>query len=113
MIDIKLIRDNPDIVRENIKKKFQDAKLPLVDEVIDLDNKNRAAITEVEALRAKRTTLSKQVGVLMGQGRKDGGCEWDIKDGGNYISLSILLSIVLTFGTMLVFHKLQKRKQLK
>ena len=71
MIDIKLIRDNPDIVRENIKKKFQDAKLPLVDEVIDLDKKNRAAITEVEALRAKRTTLSKQVGVLMGQGKKD------------------------------------------
>ena len=71
MIDIKLIRENPDIVRENIKKKFQDTKLPLVDEVIDLDKKNRAAITEVEALRAKRTNLSKQIGVLMGQGKKD------------------------------------------
>ena len=51
--------------------------------------------------------------IRVGQGRQDGGCEWDIKDGGNYISLSILLSIVLTFGTMLMFHKLQKRKQLK
>ena len=69
MIDIKLIRDNPDIVRENIKKKFQDNKLPLVDEVLDLDKKNRAAITQVEALRAKRTTLSKQIGALMSAGK--------------------------------------------
>ena len=71
MIDIKLIRDNPDLVKENIKKKFQDQKLVLVDEVIDLDKKNRAAITEVESLRAKRTSLSKQIGALMGQGKKD------------------------------------------
>ena len=71
MIDIKLIRENPDLVKENIKKKFQDNKLVLVDEVIDLDKKNRAAITEVESLRAKRTTLSKQIGALMGQGKKD------------------------------------------
>ena len=71
MIDIKLIRENPDLVKENIKKKFQDEKLPLVDEVIDLDKKNRAAITEVESLRAKRTSLSKQIGALMGQGKKD------------------------------------------
>ncbi|MBP5344091.1 MAG: serine--tRNA ligase [Alphaproteobacteria bacterium] len=71
MIDIKLIRENPDIVRENIKKKFQEAKLPLVDEVRELDKQNRAAITQVEALRAKRTTLSKQIGALMGQGKKD------------------------------------------
>ena len=71
MIDIKLIRENPDLVKENIKKKFQDQKLVLVDEVIDLDKKNRAAITEVESLRAKRTSLSKQIGALMGQGKKD------------------------------------------
>ena len=71
MIDIKLIRENPDLVKENIKKKFQDSKLILVDEVIDLDKRNRSAITEVEALRAKRTNLSKQIGVLMGQGKKD------------------------------------------
>ena len=71
MIDIKLIRENPDLVKENIKKKFQDQKLVLVDEVLDLDKKNRAAITEVEALRAKRTSLSKQIGALMGQGKKD------------------------------------------
>ena len=71
MIDIKLIRENPELVKENIKKKFQDSKLTLVDEVIELDQKNRSAITEVEALRAKRTNLSKQIGALMRQGKKD------------------------------------------
>ncbi|MBO4667965.1 MAG: serine--tRNA ligase, partial [Bacilli bacterium] len=71
MLDIKFVRENSDIVKENIKKKFQDSKLILVDEVIDLDKRNRSAITEVEALRAKRTNLSKQIGVLMGQGKKD------------------------------------------
>ena len=71
MLDIRFIRENPDIVRENIKKKFQDAKLPLVDEVLDLDAKNRAAITEASELRASRNTLSKQIGMLMGQAKKD------------------------------------------
>ena len=71
MIDIKLLRENPELVKENIKKKFQDKKLVLVDEVLDLDKKNRAAITEVESLRAQRTKLSKQIGALMGQGKKD------------------------------------------
>ncbi len=71
MLDIKLVRENPELVKENIKKKFQDSKLALVDEVIDLDKKNRSAITEVEALRAKRTNLSKQIGALMGQGKKE------------------------------------------
>ena len=71
MLDIKLIRENPELVKENIKKKFQDQKLVLVDEVIDLDKKNRAAITEVEGLRAERTKISKQIGVLMGQGKKE------------------------------------------
>ena len=71
MLDIKLIRENPELVKENIKKKFQDSKLALVDEVIDLDKKNRSAITEIEALRAKRTNLSKQIGALMGQGKKE------------------------------------------
>ena len=71
MIDIKLIRENPELVKENIKKKFQESKLVLVDEVIDLDKKNRSAITEIEALRAKRTNLSKQIGALMGQGKKE------------------------------------------
>ncbi|MDD3668718.1 MAG: serine--tRNA ligase [Alphaproteobacteria bacterium] len=71
MIDIKLIRDNPDLVKENIRKKFQDAKCALVDEVLDLDKKNRAAITEVETLRAKRTSLSKDIGALMSKGQKD------------------------------------------
>ncbi len=71
MIDMKLIRENPDLVRENIKKKFQDEKLPLVDEVLDLDAKNRAAISEANDLRASRNALSKQVGMLMGQAKKD------------------------------------------
>ena len=71
MIDIRLIRDNPDLVRENIRKKFQDAKLPLVDEVIELDKANRAAINEASNLRAERNSLSKKIGMLMGQAKKD------------------------------------------
>ena len=71
MLDIKFIRENPEIVKENIRKKFQEAKLPLVDEVIALDTENRNAMNEAQALRAERNTLSKQVGVLMGQAKKN------------------------------------------
>ena len=71
MLDIKFVRENHELVKENIKKKFQDAKLPLVDEVIELDAKQRAAITEASELRAERNKLSKQVGALMGQAKKD------------------------------------------
>ena len=71
MLDIKFVRENPDLVKENIKKKFQDQKIPLVDEVISFDRQNRAAITEVESLRARRTTLSKQIGALMAKGEKE------------------------------------------
>ena len=71
MLDIKFVRENPEIVKENIKKKFQDAKLPMVDEVLDLDVKYRAALTEANDLRASRNALSKQVGMLMGQAKKD------------------------------------------
>ena len=71
MLDIRFIRENPDVVKENIKKKFQDAKLPLVDQVLELDEKNRAAMTEANELRSARNTLSKQVGMLMGQAKKD------------------------------------------
>ncbi len=71
MLDIKFVRENPDMVKENIKKKFQDEKLPLVDEVIDLDVKYRAAMTEANELRASRNALSKKVGQLMGQAKKD------------------------------------------
>ena len=71
MLDIKFVRENPDIVKQNIKNKFQDEKLPLVDEVIELDKKNRAIKQEVEALRANRNKLSKQIGGLMAQGKKD------------------------------------------
>ena len=71
MLDIRFVRENHEIFKENIKKKFQDAKLPLVDEVLELDEKNRAAITEASELRASRNTLSKQIGMLMGQAKKD------------------------------------------
>lgn len=71
MIDIKFLRENPDAVRENIKKKFQEAKLPLVDKVLELDARNRQTINEAQALRAERNALSKQVGMLMGQAKKD------------------------------------------
>ena len=71
MIDINLIRTNPDLVKENIKKKFQDAKLPLVDEVIDLDKKNREAIQRADYLRSERNRISKLIGQLMGKGQKE------------------------------------------
>ena len=71
MLDIKLLRTEPDIVRENIKKKFQDEKLPLVDEVIELDKEYRDAKQKAEALRNKRNVVSKEIGMLMGQGKKD------------------------------------------
>ncbi len=70
MLDIRFIRENPEIVRENIRKKFQDARLPLVDEVLELDSKNRAAITEASELRAKKNTLSKANGPLFGRLKK-------------------------------------------
>ncbi len=71
MIDIKFLRENPDIVKQNIKNKFQDSKIPLVDEVIKLDSDYRAAITEADKLRADRNRLSKQIGGLMAKGEKE------------------------------------------
>jgi seryl-tRNA synthetase len=71
MLDIKFVRENPDAVKQNIKNKFQDAKLPLVDEVIALDKRNREIKVEVEDLRAKRNKLSKQIGMLIAQGKKE------------------------------------------
>ena len=71
MLDIRFLRENPDVVKENIKKKFQDGKLPLVDEVIELDAKKRETQQEADALRADRNKLSKQIGALMGQGKKE------------------------------------------
>ena len=71
MLDIRFVRENPELVKENIRKKFQDFKLPMVDEVLELDAKNRAAITEASELRASRNSLSKQIGMLMGQAKKD------------------------------------------
>ena len=71
MLDLKFVRENPDIVKQNIKNKFQDSKLPLVDEVISLDAENRATKAEADTLRANRNKLSKQIGALMGQGKKE------------------------------------------
>ena len=71
MLDIKFVRENPDLVKENIKKKFQDAKLPLVDEVIELDERKRAAQKEVDDLKAKKNKTAKEIGMLMAQGKKD------------------------------------------
>ena len=71
MLDIKFVRNNPDVVKDNIKKKFQDEKLPLVDEVLELDKKNRDIKQEVEALRADRNKISKQIGACMAQGKKE------------------------------------------
>ena len=71
MLDIRFIRENPETVKENIKKKFQEEKLPLVDQVLALDSENRAAMSEANELRAARNSLSKQVGMLMGQAKKD------------------------------------------
>ncbi|MTQ97650.1 serine--tRNA ligase [Pseudoflavonifractor sp. BIOML-A6] len=71
MLDIRLIRENPDMVKENIKKKFQGEKLPLVDRILDLDRENRDTIQEAQNLRTARNALSKQIGVLMGQSKKD------------------------------------------
>ena len=73
MIDIKFLRENPDAVRENIKKKFQDSKLPLVDEVIELDAQSRAAKQQADDLRANRNKISKEIGKLMSQGKREEG----------------------------------------
>lgn len=71
MLDIKFVRENPETVKENIRKKFKDSKLPLVDEAIELDEKNRAAINEANTLRANRNSISKQIGALMAKGQRE------------------------------------------
>ena len=71
MLDMKFVRENPELVKENIKKKFQDEKLPLVDQVIELDERRRAAMTKADELRANRNKLSKEIGALMAQGKKE------------------------------------------
>ena len=71
MLDIKFLRENPDIVKQNIKNKFQDSKLPLVDEVIELDAESRKTQQEADSLRAEKNQLSKQIGGLMAQGKKE------------------------------------------
>ena len=71
MLDLRFVRENPEIVKQNIRNKFQDAKLPLVDEVIELDEENRKVKKEADDLRANRNKISKHLGALMGQGKKE------------------------------------------
>ena len=71
MLDLKFVRENPEIVKQNIRNKFQDSKLELVDEVIELDAKNRAVKKEADDLRANKNKIAKQIGALMGQGKKE------------------------------------------
>ena len=71
MLDLRFVRENPEIVKQNIRNKFQDSKLPLVDEVIALDEENRKVKKEADDLRASRNKISKQIGALMGQGKKE------------------------------------------
>ena len=71
MIDLKFLRENPEVVKQNIKNKFQDHKLPLVDEVIELDAEARKTQQEADSLRAEKNQLSKQIGGLMAQGKKE------------------------------------------
>lgn len=71
MLDLRFLRENPELVKENIKKKFQDRKLPLVDEVIELDRQNREAKQEADSLRANRNKISKSIGGLYKQGKKE------------------------------------------
>ncbi len=71
MLDLRLVRENPELVKENIKKKFQDAKLPLVDEVIEFDKKNRQAKQEADQLRSDRNKISKEIGAMMAKGLRE------------------------------------------
>ncbi len=99
MLDIKFVRMNPDVVKENIKKKFQDEKLPLVDEVLELDKRNRDIKQEVEALRADRNKISKEIGACMAQGKKDEaeGCgKWLLLSDGRYCKASFCCAVLCT-----------------
>ena len=80
MLDIKFVRENPEVVKQNIRNKFQDNKLELVDKVLELDKENREIKQEVEALRAERNKISKQIGALMAQGKKEEVEEEILKD---------------------------------
>ena len=71
MLDLKFVRENPEVVKQNIRNKFQDEKLPLVDEVIELDAQRRATQQEADDLRSNRKKISKQIGALMAQGKKE------------------------------------------
>lgn len=99
MLDIKFVRENPDVVKQNIKNKFQDEKLPLVDKVIAIDAERRAHISEMESLRSERNRLSKQIGILMVQKKIDEAEQLKAK--------------VTSFTERLEFEEKKQRKQRK
>ena len=99
MLDLKFVRENPDLVKQNIKNKFQDEKLPLVDEVIRLDAERRAAQQEADQLRAGRNKLSKQIGALMGQGKKEEAEEVKKQVAADAARLEDLSDLPIKYGT--------------
>ena len=99
MLDIKFVRENPEKVKENIKKKFQDKKLGLVDEVIALDVESRATQQEADSLRSNRKTISKQIGALMGQGKKEEAEELK-KKGMKFVGSTIIYSYLQAIGVI-------------
>ena len=110
MLDIKFLRENPEVVKQNIRNKFQDEKLPMVDEVIALDQENRDIKQEVDALRAERNKQSKEIGKLMGQGKREEAeeikkGETEIPDGGRRKTVND--HELLVFG----YAKFKKRVQ--
>ena len=106
MIDIKFLRENPEIVKENIKKKFQDHKLVLVDEVIDLDQKNREVKLKGDNLRADRKNISAQIGELMKQGKKEEAeqVKAQVQKINDETKTGILLLVVLDLSHALCTH---------
>ena len=102
MLDIKFVRSNPEVVKQNIKNKFQDSKLPLVDEVLELDQKNREIKGEVEALRAEKNKTSKQIGAMMAQGKKEEAEE-----------LSLIAQMTILFKTTEILGQVLKNQYSK
>ena len=104
MLDLKFVRENPDIVKQNIKNKFQDEKLPLVDEVIELDAKSRAVQAEADNLRASRNKLSKEIGKLMAQGKKEEALDfcrdWYGEEPDNTLAGAALIYCLIEAGNM-------------
>ena len=112
MIDIKFLREHPDIVKENIKKKFQDHKLPLVDEVLELDKKNKEITIKDDDLRNKRNSLSSQIGLLMREGKKEEAesIKSQVKEINSLLTLTQLLEQMLL---LIIYSGFKELKELR